>query len=1140
MKAATNPLRKSAVRPLGKPLLAAMWLNLSMAAVFGESAADHAVALSATIQRDPAAIRLRWPASADATRYTIFRKLVSAASWESGTLLEPSQTEYTDTTAGLATAYEYSVVKSAQGYAAHGFIAAGIDLPLVEARGKIVLIVEKSVADGLPAELALLEQDLAGDGWVVLHHEVAASDSVQRVKELIVQDFDADSSHVKSVFLLGHVPVPYSGNFSPDGHSEHLGAWPADAFYGDMDGAWTDVVVNSVTAADARNWNVPGDGKFDQSAIPSDIELEVGRVDLARLPSFAQTEMELLRRYLEKDHRFRHGLLAVESAGLIDDGFGLAGGEAFAAGAWGNFASLIGPGRVTAEPWFPTLSEQTRLWAFADGSGTYSSVGANIDMQAFATSNSGAVFAAMFGSYFGDWDHPDALLRGPLAAAGSGLACVWAGRPFWYLHHMGLGRTIGYSTVVTQNNADLYPPNLNGRGVHIALMGDPSLRMKYPGPPSAFRAVRQGKHRADLSWTAPAGGADGYHVYRAGNFRGPFLRLNSALVLDASYTDSGSVADAVYMVRAIRRVEGNGGTYFDASQGAFSDLDPPAVTLAAAVPTASEIAARPAAVVFSRTGSITAPLAVRYRLAGSAVNGVDYEPLEGEVLIPAGRSFAKLDIFAKVRAGAQARRTVKITLSPDAVYRSGDPASAEIVLAGDGSGFRPFALTYTGSLPAQSVAGDGPGRIVVALDRSGSFTAVIRIGGKVFRLAGALDEEGKFSAQIPGAAGLELDLSLDLASSSGTLSGSLRRDDFPATEFHAFPGLAGPGRCAAAGSYTAAISPQAAAGPEGAGWVTVKVGHHGFARLSGRLGDRTMVSIGAMLNTQSRLPLFVRLYDGRGWIAGEIGFPDVPDESDVAGSLDWFKPRMPNARFYPTGFTTQVSLAGSRYLVSKPPLSAWKLPQLAGNVRWTAEGGGLSNPLADWITLDRLGAATVLSPAIHGLSVRMDNASGLIAGSFVHPDLGRPVRFRGVILQKQNRAVGAFSGDRRTGLIVLGRNVELPAAIVGGRNGDEVRPVVAIQNPLPAARIGGSPGGLTLYVFGSATDAAGISDVQYQILHAGRLSPPATANGGSAWIFPLVLRPGDVGEHTIFVRAIDVNGNESDLVSRTFTFVVGE
>jgi hypothetical protein len=61
----------------------------------------------------------------------------------------------------------------------------------------------------------------------------------------------------------GHVPVPYSGNFNLDGHDYHFGAWPADVFYGDMDGVWTDSSVTQTIASDPRNWNVPGDGKFD-------------------------------------------------------------------------------------------------------------------------------------------------------------------------------------------------------------------------------------------------------------------------------------------------------------------------------------------------------------------------------------------------------------------------------------------------------------------------------------------------------------------------------------------------------------------------------------------------------------------------------------------------------------------------------------------------------------------------------------------------------------------------------------------------------------------------------------------------------------------------------------------------------------
>ena len=1132
MKAATIPLRKSAACRLGTLALAVISLILSLATTFGESAADHAVPLSATIQRAPPSIRLSWSASPDATRYTVFRKLVTSASWESGTVLDDTRTEYLDTSASVAKDYDYSVVKSAPGYTGYGFIAAGIDLPLIEARGKIVLIVEKSVADGLPAELALLEQDLVGDGWVVLRHEVASDDSVKRVKELIVADFDADPTHVKTIFLLGHVPVPYSGIFSPDGHPDHLGAWPADAYYGDMDGEWTDASVNNTAAADSRNWNIPGDGKFDQSTIPSDIELEVGRVDLARLPSFPQTEIELLRRYLDKDHRFRHRLLAVEQAGLIDDGFGLAGGEAFAAGAWNNFPSLLGPGNVSSDPWFPTLNEHSRLWAFAAGAGTYSSVGASVDMQGFASLKSDAVFTAMFGSYFGDWDHPDALLRGPLAAAGSGLTCVWAGRPFWYLHHMGLGRTIGYSTLVTQNNADLYPPNLNGRGVHIALMGDPSLRMQYAAPPSAFRAQWDGSTGAVLNWTAPADGVDGYHVYRAASPAGSFQRLDTGLLPDTNFTDGDAFADAIYMVRAVKLEQGNGGTWFNASQGVFSDLDPPTVTLAATVRAASEIAARPATVVFHRTGSIVAPLVVAYRVAGSGVSGVDYEALDGEVSIAAGCASAKLDIVPKVRADVQAGRTVEITLAPDAAYRIGKPAVSEVVLSGDGSAFRPFALTYTGL-----IAGVKPGRIVVTVDRSGTVTAVIRVSETVFRLTGTLTRDGTFSGRIPGQPGWMLNLALDLTSNSGALTGSLKRGGHAAMDFHARPGLLVTGKSAAAGYYTAAFPPDAPSGgsgaPEGAGWAVIRVGSHGHARIAGLLGDRTVLSVGAILDTGNQLPLFARLYDGAGWIAGEVGFPDMPDGRDVTGRLAWVR-----SPVFPGGFSTQVSLAGSRYALSDSRLTAWKLPQLAGNALWNAEGGGLSEPLSGWITLDRFGAATVLSPATHHLSVRMQNSDGLIAGSFVHPALGRTVRFRAVMLQRENRAVGAFSGEGRSGLIAIGRNAELPGAIVGGRNGDDIRPTVVVQYPLDATRIEETPATPALYVFGTAADDSGISVVEFQTLHAGTLSPLGTASGGSPWSFPLILRPGDGGVHTVFVRAIDINGNESELVSRTFTYVV--
>jgi hypothetical protein len=89
------------------------------------------------------------------------------------------------------------------------------------------------------------------------------------------------------VFLLGRIRVPYSGDIYPDGHPDHEGAWPADVYYADMNGAWTDNAVNVTVANDERHRNVPEDGKFDQSVLPTDVELQIGRVDFANMPAFA-------------------------------------------------------------------------------------------------------------------------------------------------------------------------------------------------------------------------------------------------------------------------------------------------------------------------------------------------------------------------------------------------------------------------------------------------------------------------------------------------------------------------------------------------------------------------------------------------------------------------------------------------------------------------------------------------------------------------------------------------------------------------------------------------------------------------------------------------------------------------------------
>lgn len=62
----------------------------------------------------------------------------------------------------------------------------------------------------------------------------------------------------------------------------------------------------STNAEKKVNWNIPGDGKFDQNEPPSSVELEIGRVDLPKLTAFsnkpvARSEIDLLRPVPEQE-----------------------------------------------------------------------------------------------------------------------------------------------------------------------------------------------------------------------------------------------------------------------------------------------------------------------------------------------------------------------------------------------------------------------------------------------------------------------------------------------------------------------------------------------------------------------------------------------------------------------------------------------------------------------------------------------------------------------------------------------------------------------------------------------------------------------------------------------------------------------
>ncbi len=556
----------------------AYWIDSSHAE---NSPRLYAVELSATVQTAPAQINLQWSADTNATSYTVSRKALSATNWTQLTALPGDATFFADVNVSIGSAFEYQVLKSTSvGYTGSGYIYSGIRVPIIENRGKIILVVDNTYAPDLSNELAQLQQDLVGDGWTVIRHDVPRDTTVPAVKGLIQADYSADPTNVRSVFLFGHVAVPYSGNFNPDGHPNHQGAWPADVFYGDMDGTWTDTSVNSTNAERSTNWNIPGDGKFDQSTIPSDVELQVGRVDLSNMTCYAnkvpsRSELDLLRQYLNKDHKFRNALLPLPQRGIVCDNFGEASGEAFAANGWRNFAAFFGGSNNVEVPYgtfFSTLNTNGYLWAYGTGGGSWYTCNGIGSSDDFALGDIKAVFTMFLGSYFGDWDNESNFLRAPLGSTSYTLATAWAGRPNWFFHHMALGETIGYSTRLSQNNQSLYrPANYAARGVHIALLGDPSLRMHPVIPPGAL-TVLPALTGTVISWLPSAdANIQGYAVYRATSPAAPFTRISGSSLLNTlNFADLLGSTSSVYMVRAIKLETSGSGTYFNPSEGVFS------------------------------------------------------------------------------------------------------------------------------------------------------------------------------------------------------------------------------------------------------------------------------------------------------------------------------------------------------------------------------------------------------------------------------------------------------------------------------------------------------------------------------------------------------------------------------------------
>ena len=536
-------------------------------------------------------ITLKWNKQTNVQNYNILKKNRADKTF---TMLSANRSEndtvFVDTNVVIGAAYEYCV-QGAMNVNVSGYVYAGIKLPEVHQAGEILLLIDDTYMLPAALEIEAYKIDLIKEGWKVSTEFVSRTQSVGSVKQIIIDHYNANMNNLKGVILLGHVPIPYSGKIAPDAHSNHIGAWPSDMYYGDLGTTpsaeiWNDISLSIVSASDSRNHNTIGDGKFDASnkSTVEAVKIFVGRIDVYNMPAINADDVFLFKQYLAKNHVYRTGLKKFRQAGIVDDNFGFFGGEAFAQNGWRNFSSLLGANNVEAGDYITSTKANSYLWSYACGAGWYtgsSGVGTTND---FASDQMESVFTMLYGSYFGDWDNQNNFLRAPIASPSASLVSVWGGRPNWFFHTMAMGEPIGYSYINSVDNANTYfPKGYYSNKIHQALHGDPTLKMHmYEAPSAVVTSSLENDTKVRINWTASSDPAViGYYVYRATDIHDDFTLLNPIFTTDTEFIDEsqGFNIPSVYMVKAVKLEYSTTGTYYNLSPGALSFENPLAISL---------------------------------------------------------------------------------------------------------------------------------------------------------------------------------------------------------------------------------------------------------------------------------------------------------------------------------------------------------------------------------------------------------------------------------------------------------------------------------------------------------------------------------------------------------------------------------
>jgi hypothetical protein len=221
-----------------------------------------------------------------------------------------------------------------------------------------------------------------------------------------------------------------------------------------------------------------------------------------------------------------------------------------------------------------------------------------------------------------------------------------------------------------------------------------------------------------------------------------------------------------------------------------------------------------------------------------------------------------------------------------------------------------------------------------------------------------------------------------------------------------------------AGSYTLVLpgNTNAAAGPGGDSYGTVKVDALGNLTAVGTLADNVSFSQSVPLSMNGKWPLYITPSGVPqplvGWVAFDTnGVGGSP--AGFTGTVTWVK-GAGSGNLYPGGFTNTSVLLGSAYS------AAWQRTNGLGltNVTVTLSGGDLGDITNSVIAS---GLETYKTADGKTLTLTISPSSGAFSGQY-EPVGGKKISLAGVVLQNRRVAGGFFLGTNQSGAVWLQGN----------------------------------------------------------------------------------------------------------------------